>query len=439
MERVHVCDAVEPVGHLVLVVVEVAVTRGLVGQAIAPVDIDNVKAGLLRLAQHLVMLLPDADVLVVETLAVLVHAQGHGAADACLARAHARIAERVHLGADPDGHELAVANGALDGAGVDGEHGLPGGLGATNELVVLVHVRREDLAHDLGARAELAEAARGENDALGGVYLRVSARLVHADGAHNGARLVGQELLSGGGEEELDTLFLGLCLVELAELHPRRGLELLERVFLEVDAAQEGLELVLRGVMLLEGRVVVEGHVLFDEVVGHGAVPVERLARMIGPQADKWHVHAAVAAALVLVHDGGRVYLDAEVESEGAVYDAASEAVDLNLGILLQHDDLGAGLCRRTGRAQTSEACADDENVAVLGLGDVGLGDFGGLPKGREVAGHNLKRLGLRLIGKRDGRATGHGDCRSGGSGCLDEVSTVKRCTHVVPLLSITF
>ena len=188
--------------------------------------------------------------------------------------------------------------------------------------------------------------------------------------------------------------------------------------------------------MLLEGRVVVEGHVLFDEVVGHGAIPVERLTRMIGPQADKWHVHAAVAAALVLVHDGGRVHLNAEVEGEGTVHNAASKTVDLYLGVLLKHDDLGAGFCRRASRAQAGETRADDEDVAVLGLGDVGLGDLGCFAEGGEVAGHNLERLGLRLVGKRDGRAAGHGDGCSGGPGCFDEVSTVKRCTHVVPLLS---
>ena len=343
-----------------------------------------------------------------EELAVLgiAAAEGHGA-----------VGQRVHTGACREAHHVAVARGA----GARGGHGRGGEvLGAAPGLDHLgVHL----------------VSAAGQDDALGGVDLRIRP-VVHVldDGARHAAVAVLQELDAGGLEAHVDVVVRGDGFVERVHdkgpEQPGRGAGVVERVL-----ALHRVAFLVGGADLDAARAAVE-HFL-HEVDGGAGVVDER--------PDVLLADAVVARR----HDGvdilGWVDLDALLLlREGVVAADALPLVAAAVHLLDAHDlgTVGGRLCRGH---EAGHAAADDENVALerlrnlVGTDLASLEGHGALviveqgpalvghghaahavPKGRDVV--YALNTG-RIVGEGDGGSGSN--CRCGGGGGDDEAPAV--------------
>ena len=344
-----------------------------------------------------------AALLVAEAVAVVLHREeghvAHGAGAAVEVMQDAGGADVFHLGTRPHGHLVAVAGAAVLLA-VDVGH--LGGVVAHH--VVVVH-----------------EVARGEDDALGGVELHVRAVGLLGDDAGHVAGLVLNKLAGGRLIEDLEALALG----------PRADvLHAVARVVglgaeVEGEVAHGVVVDVLDGARPLGGGVDHLGAGLLAEV----PQPLQGLAGVVGPQHD---LVMARAVRAVLVDEGGNGCHAGRV---GLVLEHGVAGVALAGGgvLLLEQGDLGAGLEGRDGGGHTGGTGADDHDVVVIGLGDVGdgvgLGEEGRRGRGVGDAG----ALGCQ------GRCGVAGDGCDGGQACgaLNGGATGDGCCHDEPPVTL--
>ena len=385
-----------------LLVVELAGPLGAGGHVVGVEDLVVVAAVLgaveeVRHRGHLTALL------VAEAVAVVLHREeghvAHGAGAAVEVMQDAGGADVLHLGTRPHGHLVAVAGAAVLLA-VDVGH--LGGVVAHH--VVVVH-----------------EVARGEDDALGGVELHVRAVGLLGDDAGDVAGLVLNKLAGGRLIEDLEALALG----------PRA--DVLHAVARVVGLGAEVEGEVAHGVVVdvldrarpLGGGVDHLGAGLLAEV----PQPLQGLAGVVGPQHD---LVMARAVRAVLVDEGGNGCHAGRV---GLVLEHGVAGVALAGGgvLLLEQGDLGTGLEGRDGGGHTGGTGADDHDVVVIGLGDVGdgvgLGEEGRRGRGVGDAG----ALGCQCC---CGVA---GDGCDGGQACgaLNGGATGDGCCHDEPPVTL--
>ena len=372
-----------------------------------------------RLAEHVT-----SEALVHEALALAVHPQaGRGAPGA-------------------EGHARRIAgNGArmaLDGAASPAAHLVaaavavghaPEGLAGN---AVAHGVLGAELPHHVGVAAEVT---RSQNDALGGVELGVGAVLGLGDDARHGAGLVEHALNAGHGAEPLSAKILGgIAAIGLNLGHARNigetgmayRLLVLRAVGLErgsphlVAGALDGIAGSIGGVIgnlndaLAAVTVEERGGIRRD---GHEVV--HHLAGVVDEAADDRGVAATVGATHVLVRD-------------------LIEVVRAKAPALKQLGVVGADII----------AAVDDNDVKLLGLGDIGRGNLGSLAEPVLVAhivdhGHRVHGLGGicgrgATLGVR-GLVVGQGDrggghAGNGGAGGCDERTTGE--FHVARSLS---
>ena len=324
-------------------------------------------------------------VLVAEALAVDVDAQPRDAGEGRVALGQPGGVEVHHQGvgrggdlrADPGAHAHAVA----------------GVVGIAVQAADAGEQRAEALYH----LRVVGHVATGQQDALGGVHLDVLAVGVLADDASDGcAVLGGAQAHRGGVPQHLGAGLLGLVAHEGEELR-EAGVAALEVV--GVEPAD--------GLPLLDDLGLDLGGLVED--------PVHDLATALDE-----HLHQdAVLTAVGVVDEvreqlGGVEGLAAGLEPRLVVDGVGAPAVGDGVVALLEHDGAQAVGGRVQGRGGTAGAQADDADVAVDGLGDLVVGDVGGLlgPAPGSLSG------GLGgLVGHREtGRGSG-AHCGSGGSG----------------------
>ena len=158
-------------------------------------------------------------------------------------------------------------------------------------------------------------------------------------------------------------------------------------------------------------------HKLAAGLLAQVAVPLDRLGRLVGPQAKELGVDVGGGVHGHLAADVER--LDVSVVGElvlGA--DGAKGAADARAHlVLLDDENLGAVLSGRAGSEEAGGARANNKNVTVERLGDVALSDLG---RGAEPCG-SVGDLGRRgLVGKRKSRRAGKS---AGGGGRGDEAA----------------
>ena len=160
--------------------------------------------------------------------------------------------------------------------------------------------------------------------------------------------------------------------------------------------------------------------------------PVEGLAGVVGPQVEDALVGTVAALLHELAHGGVAVDLDAQV-----LLDLAADGAELvgaalpRVGLLDDDDVLGAVLNGGAAGAQTGKGGADDDDVGVDGLLDVGgVNGRGGLHEGRRVGG---ALLGLVGQGARHGAGQGG---RAGDGGGAGDERTARKVCHVLLLVS---
>ena len=270
-----------------------------------------------------------------------------------------------------------------------------------------------------------AVVAAGQDDLLG-VYLDVAGIGLGVSAAH-GAGYILNELLPGGSEDDLATgghacvhgglagpLHVGVRGDGAVEV----GIELLAVVVALVAREALRADVALLVGLLLGGRTLEHLEVrALDE-------PVEVDAGVVVPVRKHPRVDAGGALLLHLVHDDlfGRP-LDAQVLLNLRAHDAeVAGHVDDRvrvLGLLLQGDGLHARLGCGLEGCSAGQAHADDEDVAVLLIDDVG----GNLGLGEESRGLGGGHSGL----------IGHGDartCEDAGSGGTGNERTARNA-HV--------
>ena len=317
------------------------------------------------------------------------HAVDHLAAGKRVGRQRAAVEQHgsmdvVECGTRPDAGLDAVALGTGD-AGVEGEDELGLRLECREHLVV------EGIAAGADAHALSSVDAHVAVGALG-------------DDARHAAGLVLLKLDHGAAVAELDAVVGGVRLEDLAVLSRAAVLH----------ASVAGCPVaVLHLVGILVEVMVGAVHKLAAGLLAQVAVPLNRLGRLVCPQAKQLGidvgggVHGHLAADVERLDVGvvGKLVLGAD----GAKGTANARA---HL-VLLDDENLRAVLGGRAGSEKAGGTCANNKHVAVERLDDVALSDLG---CGAEPCG-GVGGLGRRgLVGKRKGRCAGE-STGSGGRG----------------------
>ena len=419
--------AVGTAGHLVVVNVpaHVAVAAVHVLQLVGPLGVEDLPGGLLGQAAELVLEGLATHVLVHEAVAVDVGQQeGVHAQGTAQVVGHRGEGAVLHLGADPHAHALAVT----------GVRGVAGGV-AVGEDAGKARGPRHVVGHHVLVAGEVA---RGEQDGLGGVDLRVVAVDVLADDARDGALVVLADELAGPRGELEGYACLDADVVDGLDPRCHGGKR-------DLAVAEDGIEVVLGvGVVRLGPVRLAHGEVALVHVVGVALVlndvlalhrceePVERLAGVVGPKVEDALVGTVAALLHELAHGGVAVDLDAQV-----LLDLAADGAELvgaalpGVGLLDDDDVLGAVLNGGAAGAQAGKGGTDDDDVGVDGLLDVGGVDGrGGLHEGRRVGG-----VFLGLVGQGARHGAGQGGRAGDGGGAGDERTARKVC-HVLLLVS---
>ena len=285
----------------------------------------------------------------------------------------------VLLGADPHGGLDAVARvvGVVVGQGHDA-----------------VDDGREGLAHGGVGRV----AARGQQHAVGGVDAHVTVGGLE-DAARDAAGLVLLQLDQGGliahaVAQGVDVALEDLVAHDLVALGVVSGVVVLGEGDVVVGAARGVLVVGVQGA----------GHTGLGEQL---VEPVDHRGALVDPDLPDAGVALARGVAhelveqlaLVVGHAGGLAVLGV---------DGAQPVTGLaHHGALLGDDEVHAQLGGGGGGGHAAVAGAHDEQLALAGLDDVGLGDLGG--GAQPVLGAALGVLGLGLLGD------GHGEAASGG------------------------
>ena len=219
-----------------------------------------------------------------------------------------------------------------------------------------------------------AVAAGGEDDALGGVDLDVSAVSValHDDAGHLAVFILNE--LLGGMQEELGHAHL------LGILHPDRVGELAAHVvrakLLEFALAEDGMGLHFA---LVDGLL----HIGLDEhidVLGGHLVhePVHRTAGVVDPQGDQALVNLVAAVAADIVDDLVELFLGV-LDAIALLHDLGVVGADFagpgdRAAVLFNPDDLRAQIRSGNRRDAAAVAGADDDDFSLDHFSDVGDG-----------------------------------------------------------------
>ena len=276
----------------------------------------------------------------------------------------------------------ADPHGGLDAhAGVESPAALGGG--AAYEQGV------QSLEHLIVARI----AARGEQDVLG-VDLHIAV-LGGEDGARHGAVAVADEL----GEVVLVVDGVaGLADIVFEQLVAALLLVLLGLVLTGVKVVLRGrAEVVAAAGTLLVARVGLEVNV--ESVAVHDVdEPVAHLGGVVDPVLDDLLVHLAVGIAGELVeHEHGVGFLAGFLALRGVAHAVPVARGAQKTGLLADLEVEAEVRCRGSGN-HAGVATANDEQVGLARLDDIGIGDLG---RGAEPVdvGHVLDAPRGRLVG----------------------------------------
>ena len=330
-------------------------------------------------------------------------------------------------------------------------HGVLGALGA-------------ELPYHVGVAAKVT---RSQDDALGGVELGVGAILGLGDDARHRAGLVEHALNAGHGAEPLGTEILGgIAAIGLNLGHAgdigKTGMAYRLLVLRAVGLERRSPHLVAGALDGIAGPI---GGVIGDLNDALSAVAVEErggirrdghevvhhLARVVDEATDDCGIAATVGATHILVRDLIEVVRAKApaLKQLGVVgADIIAAVDDFAVGMLLDDCHLGAVLSCGKSRLGAGVATAHDNDVELLGLGDIGCGNFGSLAEPVLVAhivdhGHRVHGLGgicgrgatlggCGLVVGQGDRGGGHAG--NGGAGGCDERTTGE--FHVARSLS---
>ena len=294
-------------------------------------------------------------------------------ADALALHPGCLVHEALALGVDEE-------EGAMEHAGGLGVHhrgpgsGLESGADPGGHVVAIADVAQiatEARLHLKGDGSELLEVlivpgdvTRGQDDALGGVVLHVVAIGVLADGTRHDAGLILHELNGRHVEHDLGAGLLG-CVGQ----HVLDGLGI---TVLVVEVATE--KHVVAGSLRVHGGVGANGeHAAHAVLLSQVEQPVHAALGLAEELANNLLVAAVAASGDPTLHLDGLVEHDtvlvhhAALDGTGAAHAMAVEDV-----VLLDQDGVEAVLGSVAGAGAARIAAADDEHVAVDGLGDLG-------------------------------------------------------------------
>ena len=380
-----------------------------VGRVSAEVGVEDGVGNSAGLVEHLQRLGLDPVCLVEEALAVLVHEHERAVEHGVSLRMQSRGERAVlHDAAGPHAHLVAVAR-------VDAR----GPVVAADEAL---HAALAIVVHHLGVAGDVA---RGQDGGLGGKNLLVAVGGAH-DSALDAAALLALNELNGGSLEHVLGALVNGALVKKRGRHEVAGLRR------HLEGAH--LEDVCVGFLGDDGtaRIASVDAVRCAVLVGLVEQPVHGGAGVLEPHGHEGLVSAVATGAVPAILGSNGLDLAAKlgVQARVAGTDHATAAVDL--GGLVAHEDLGAVLNGRTCSGATGVAGAEDENLGLDGLDDVGIGDR--LRLGRP-AGSVERRRGRDGDVGRGGRVGQSGGGTSGeracGGGTGDKVAARNRAIHV--------